>query len=128
MLRYKRGTSNISFVTGRSIQFEQVAVASRHEGTGDTTFSSRWKEQSNPILRFWAEGVWWGFPFFSLSASRYFGEKQTLCLYWPLATVVIAGPKALDFYVGVAPPGNVSQIGWLTGTTPFLITLVWPWP
>jgi hypothetical protein len=39
-----------------------------------------------------------GFPFFSLSASRYFGEKQTLCLYWPLATVVIAGPKVLDFY------------------------------
>jgi hypothetical protein len=39
-----------------------------------------------------------GLPVFSLSASRYFGEKQILCLYWPLATVVIAGPKALDFY------------------------------
>ena len=52
----------------------------------------------DPIFRFWAEGDWWGFPFFSLSASRYFGEKETLCLYWPLATVVIAGPKVLDFY------------------------------
>ncbi len=41
-----------------------------------------------------------GFPFFSLSASRYFGDKETLCLYWPLATVVIAGPKVLDFYAG----------------------------
>src|ERR1700719_4681536 len=60
--------------------------------------SEAWKEQSDPIFRFWAEGDWWGFPFFSLSASRYFGEKQTLCLYWPLATVVIAGPKVLDFY------------------------------
>ena len=58
--------------------------------------SEAWKEQSDPIFRFWAEGDWWGFPFFSLSASRYFGEKQTLCLYWPLATVVIAGPKVLD--------------------------------
>ena len=24
----------------------------------------------------------------------------TLCLYWPLGTVVIAGPKVLDFYTG----------------------------
>ena len=24
-----------------------------------------WKEQSDPIFRFWAEGDWWGFPFFS---------------------------------------------------------------
>jgi hypothetical protein len=66
--------------------------------------SDAWKEQSDPIFRFWAEGdwwgYWWGFPFFSLSASRYFGDKETLCLYWPLATVVITGPKVLDFYTG----------------------------
>jgi hypothetical protein len=62
--------------------------------------SEAWKEQSDPIFRFWTEGDWWGFRFFSLSASRYFGERQTLCLYWPLATVVIAGPKVLDFYAG----------------------------
>ena len=55
---------------------------------------------SDPIFRFWAEGDWWGFLFFSLSPSRYFGEKETLCLYWPLGTVVIAGPKVLDFYAG----------------------------
>jgi hypothetical protein len=30
---------------------------------------------------------WWGFPFFSLSASRNFGEKETLCLYWPLRPI-----------------------------------------
>jgi hypothetical protein len=40
--------------------------------------SEAWKEQSDPVFRFWAEGDWWGFPFFSLSASRYFGDKQTL--------------------------------------------------
>jgi hypothetical protein len=62
--------------------------------------SEAWKEQSDPIFRFWAGGDWWGFPFFSLSASRYFGENETLCLYWPLGTVVIAGPKVLDFYAG----------------------------
>ena len=43
--------------------------------------SEAWKEQSQPIFRFWAEADWWDFPFLSLSASRYFGEKQTLCLY-----------------------------------------------
>jgi hypothetical protein len=60
--------------------------------------SDAWKERSDPIFRFWTEGDWWGFPFFSLSASRYLGDKETLCLYWPLGTVVIKGPKALDFY------------------------------
>src|ERR1700719_455633 len=50
-----------------------------------------------PDLSGLGRGRLWGFPFFRLSASRYFGEKQTLCLYWPLATVVIAGPKVLDF-------------------------------
>jgi hypothetical protein len=51
-----------------------------------------------PDLSVLGRGRLVGFPFFSLSASRYFGEKQMLCLYWPLATVVIAGPKVLDFY------------------------------
>src|ERR1700738_3996968 len=58
------------------------------------------KEQSDPIFRFSTEGDWWGFPFFSLSASRYFGDQETLCLYWPLVTVVITGPKVLNFYAG----------------------------
>ena len=55
--------------------------------------SDAWKEHSDPIFRFWAEGDWWGFPFFSLSASRYFGDKETLCLYWSLGTVIIKGPR-----------------------------------
>jgi hypothetical protein len=38
--------------------------------------SEAWKEQSDPIFRFWAEGDWWGFPFFSLSASRYFRRQR----------------------------------------------------
>jgi hypothetical protein len=71
------------------------------------------KEQSDPIFRFWAEGDSRGFPLFSLSASRYFGNKETLCLYWPLGTVVITGPKVLDFYAAfLFQPGNVFQSGW----------------
>jgi hypothetical protein len=62
--------------------------------------SEAWKDQSDPIFRFWAEGDLWGFPFFSLSASRYFGDKETLCLYWSLGMLVITGPKVLDFYAG----------------------------
>ena len=62
--------------------------------------SDAWKEQSDPIFRFWAKGDWWGFPFFNLSASRYFSDRETLCLYWPLGTVVITGPKVLDFLAG----------------------------
>ena len=62
--------------------------------------SEAWKEQSDPIFRFSTEGDWWGFPFFSVSASLYFGDKETLYLYWPLETLVITGPKVLDFYAG----------------------------
>jgi hypothetical protein len=62
--------------------------------------SAAWREQSDPIFRFWAEGDWRGFPYFGLNASRYFGDKETLCLYWPLGTVVVAGPKVLGFYAG----------------------------
>jgi hypothetical protein len=79
-------TDSVTRVPARSLkeQFSKGSVA--------------WKEQSDPIFRFYTEGDWWGFPFFSLSASRYFGDKQTLCLYWPLGTLVISGPKVLDFY------------------------------
>ena len=62
--------------------------------------SEAWKEQSDPIFWFWAEGDWWDFPFFDLSASRYFCDKETVCLNWPLGTVIITGPKVLDFYAG----------------------------
>jgi hypothetical protein len=29
-----------------------------------------------------------------------FGDKETLYLNWPLGTLLITGPKALDFYIG----------------------------
>ena len=60
--------------------------------------SEAWKKQSDTIFRFWTEGDSWGFLFFSLGTSRYFGDKETLCLYWPLGTLIITGQKVLDFY------------------------------
>jgi hypothetical protein len=75
-----------------AVAYEPGQIVEFHRG------SEAWKEQSDPIFRFWAEGDWWGFPFFSLSASRYFGNKETLCLYWPVGILAITGPKVLDFY------------------------------
>src|ERR1700676_5700673 len=54
--------------------------------------SEAWKEQSDPIFRFWAEGDWWGCPFFSLSA------RFLRCI--------------------LRPPGNVSQGRWKRHQSP----------
>ena len=73
--------------------------------------SDAWKEQSDPIFRFWAEGDWWGFPFFSLTASRYFGDKEALCLYWPLGDRRHHRSEGAGFLRGVlCSPGNFPQM------------------
>jgi hypothetical protein len=60
--------------------------------------SEAWKEQSDPIFRFCTEGDWW-VSRFSLSVPVVISaRKRHCCLYWPLATIVITGPKVLDFY------------------------------
>jgi hypothetical protein len=75
--------------------------------------SEAWKEQSDPIFRFSTEGDWWGFPFFSLSASRYFGDKEILCLYWHAWNARHHRSEGAGFLRWVlCPPGNVSQGGW----------------
>ena len=79
---------------------KMIRVPARSLKEQSSRGSEAWKEQSDPIFRFSTEGDWWGFPFFSLRASRYFGDKETLCLYWSLGTIVVAGPKVLDFYAG----------------------------
>jgi hypothetical protein len=62
--------------------------------------SETWKEQSDPPFRFCVERDWWGFPSFSLSASRYFGHKETLCLYLAAWDRRHFRSKVLDFYNG----------------------------
>jgi hypothetical protein len=71
--------------------------------------SDAWKEQSDPIFRFWVEGDWWGFPFFSLSASRYFGDKDTLfslLAAWKRRNHRSEGAGFLRWVL--RPPGNLS--------------------
>ena len=84
----------VTYEPRQIVEFHRIAKGAARGGVQEKLGSM--EEQSDLIFRFWAGGDWWGFPFFSLSASRYFGENETLCLYWPLATVVIAGPKVLD--------------------------------
>ena len=75
--------------------------------------SEAWREQSDPIFRFLAEGDWWGFPFFSLSASRYFGDKEILCLYWHAWNARHHRSEGAGFLRWVLfPKGNVSQSRW----------------
>jgi hypothetical protein len=59
-----------------------------------------------------------GFPFFSLSASRYFSDKETFCLYCPLGTLPpwdcrhcrSEGVRLLRWVLRSS--GNVSRGGW----------------
>jgi len=38
--------------------------------------SEAWKEQADTIFRFSTQGDWWGFPFYSLSASQIFRRSK----------------------------------------------------
>jgi hypothetical protein len=60
--------------------------------------SDCWQQKEEPIVRFWCDGGdCLGFPFFSLFFSSYQPDQQSVTLDWPLGTVVITGPKSLDF-------------------------------
>jgi hypothetical protein len=66
-----------------------------------------------------AQGDWWSFPFFSLSASRYFGDKETFCLYWPLGDRHHCRSEGARFLRRVLrPSGNVSQGRWKRHQSP----------
>jgi hypothetical protein len=67
--------------------------------------SEAWREQSDPIFRFWAEGDWWASrSLVSAPAGISATKKHSVFIVplglCPLGTVVIAGPKVLDFYAG----------------------------
>ena len=44
---------------------------------------------SDPIFRFWAEGDWWGFPFYALTRDAYdfFHEVEMSVINWDTAKV-----------------------------------------
>jgi hypothetical protein len=66
---------------------------------GPKRSSFPWEEQQTEIVRFWADsGDCWGFLFHHLSGSYYSAKEQRLLIDWPLGTIVVTGPKALEFY------------------------------
>jgi hypothetical protein len=61
--------------------------------------SAAWEEVTPPVVRFWTDdGDCWGFPFHHLTATHYCAKDQRLLIDWALGTIMVVGPKALDFY------------------------------
>jgi hypothetical protein len=66
---------------------------------GPNQSSLPWEENQAEIVRFWTDsGDCWGFLFHHLSGAYYNVKKQRLLIYWPVGTIVVTGPKALEFY------------------------------
>jgi hypothetical protein len=60
--------------------------------------SNAWEDQQAEVVRFWTDdGDSWGFLFHRLAAIHYNARNKRLLIDWDLGTLVIAGPKALDF-------------------------------
>jgi hypothetical protein len=59
-----------------------------------------WKEEGSPIVTFWLDNgpECLGFPFFSVAAARYLILEETVSLEWPFGTIMVKGPKALEFF------------------------------
>jgi hypothetical protein len=54
--------------------------------------------QEADVIRFWTDdGDCWGFLFHHLTATHYSARNQRLLIDWALGTLVVAGPKVLDF-------------------------------
>jgi hypothetical protein len=61
--------------------------------------SNAWEEQQTEVVTFWTDdGDSWGFLFFRLAAVHYNARSERLLINWDLGTLVVAGPKVLDFY------------------------------
>jgi hypothetical protein len=58
-----------------------------------------WEKSTSPLVRFWSsDGSCWGFPFFSVIATRYLPGQERLLIYFGTGAVVIRGPKALELF------------------------------
>jgi hypothetical protein len=61
--------------------------------------SKAWESEQADVIRFWTdEGDSWGFLFHNLTAINYSARHERLLITWTLGTLVIAGPKVLEFY------------------------------
>jgi hypothetical protein len=60
--------------------------------------SNAWESEGADVIRFWADdGDSWGFLFHHMTAIHY-SANTSLLITWTLGTLVIAGPKVLEFY------------------------------
>jgi hypothetical protein len=77
----------------------QAQAPSFRELYGPKRSSFPWEEQQVDIVRFWTDsGDCWGFLFHHLTGTHYSAKDQRLLLDWTLGTIVITGPKTLEFY------------------------------
>jgi hypothetical protein len=61
--------------------------------------SNAWESEDADVIRFWTDdGDSWGFLFHYLTAIRYSARHERLLIAWTLGTLVIEGPKVLEFY------------------------------
>jgi hypothetical protein len=76
--------------------------------------SNAWESEEAEVVRFWTDdGDSWGFLFHYLTAIHYSAKHDRLLITWTLGTLVIVGPKVLEFYDDfLQSPGNVTQSRW----------------
>ena len=66
---------------------------------GPKQSSFPWEEQLAEIVRFWTDsGDCWGFLFHHVSGILYSARDERLLIDWALGTIVVTGPRTLEFY------------------------------
>ena len=66
---------------------------------GPKESSLPWEEHQAEIVRFWTDsGDCWGFLLHHVSGTFYSAKERRLLINWPLGTIVVTGPKTLEFY------------------------------
>ena len=77
----------------------QPRVPSLKELYGPKQSSFPWEEQQAEIVRFWTDsGDCWGFLFHHVSGILYSARDERLLIDWALGTIVVTGPRTLEFY------------------------------
>ena len=77
----------------------QPRVPSLKELCGSQQSSFPWEEQQAEIVRFWTDsGDCWGFLFHHVSGILCSARDERLLIDWALGTIVVTGPKSLEFY------------------------------
>jgi hypothetical protein len=77
----------------------QTRVPTLKDLYGPKQSSLPWEEHQAEIVRFWTDsGDCWGFLFHHVSGTYFSAKEQRLLIDWPLGTIVVTGPKTLEFY------------------------------